>query len=159
SCCHRSQHRKTAEDFANYCCLMRVLKLATDYWRDSAGRVRASCLVLLTVFIAVGSMLAVNLVHSRDGGPDARTTDEASRSHDSGAPQRRCQVRRRVGAGDPDEVSRGQFLQAPGRRNLRLRPRGRIEDDADLDERTAGARAQAGYGSTTTIGHSRRVLL
>src|SRR5262245_14678094 len=83
------------------------------------------------------------------GGPDARTTDEASRSHDSGAPQRRRQVRRRVGAGDSDEVSRGQLLQAPGRRNLRLRPRGRIEDDADLDERTAGAGAQTGIGSTT----------
>jgi hypothetical protein len=67
-------------------------------------------------------------------------------------------VRRRVGAGDPDEVSRGQFLQAPGRRNLRLRPRGRIEDDADLDERAAGALAQAGSGSTT-IGRPRRVLL
>jgi hypothetical protein len=50
-----------------------------------------------------------------------------------------------------------EFLQAPDRRNLRLRPRGRIEDDADLDERAAGARAKR--GSTPTISHPRRVLL
>jgi hypothetical protein len=49
--------------------------------------------------------------------------------------------------------SRGEFLQAPARRSLRLRPRGCIEDDADLDERAAGARS--GF---TTIGH-RRLLL
>jgi len=101
----------------------------------------------LSVYTARTARTARVTVQS--GGPDARTTDEASRSYNSGAPQRRRQVRRRVGAGDSDEVSRGQLLQAPGRRNLRLRPRGRIEDDADLDERTAGAGAQTGIGSTT----------